>query len=571
MGFVRHPTGTRYRRSTVLICGALAWLTCNCESNDGAGNAVQNQAVTTPSAAASTPVAPEGTLARDGKPPLELIVIIDQLASAELLRCERHLDARGGLGRAIRGGTFYERARYPFAATLTAPGHATLATGVAPSEHGVSSNEVWSYEANAMRPSTHDEGAKVLTSDERLGPAALRAATVAEELAKATKGSARIVALSIKDRGAIFSIGRTGKAFWYESEHGRFTTSTAYAEAIPRWLEDFQNENPIDVLFAPWTTENAAMYRQWLGDDAGPAESKLGGFGNTFPHDPKKNPTASAVLKFAPALTERLFDLGRAAVEGEEMGKDDVVDLLVLSLSGLDYAGHAFGPRSWEYVDHLLRYDRALGAFLDELETRFTVHMMVSADHGIGPSPETLPKGEKGGRVFTQRLTKELNRALSGRFGAGPWVRNINGSFVYFDASKKKTDGMAVASDFAVQWLSKHEGIARVVVVEDLRVRGQRHENEMDQRVALTLGPDVEADLYLVPEPHYVLDWSVPPGTGSHHGSPYDYDTDVPVLIFGEGVQARRVTDVVDIRRFAPTLAKQLGIAPPKGATLPPL
>lgn len=499
--------------------------------------------------------------------PLVVALVVDQLAAEELLRAEPYLDGDGGLGRAIRGGIYYERARYPYAATLTAPGHASLFTGVPPAVHGVSANERWDRHTRTVVPATNDASARVLGSNAQLGPSALRAETVAEALVRQRGAQARVVSISIKDRGAIFPAGRAGIALWYEPADGAFTTSTAYVAELPGWLTAAEQRFPIERELAVWQPLDAATYARVLGPDDAPWESDMPGFGRAFPHDPKATPNPLGVLRFMPALSERQLRFAQLAVE-QSLGGDEVPDLLLLSLSALDYTGHAFGPRSWEYLDHLRRIDRALGVFTDELAKRGPVTFVLSADHGIAPVPESIATVGEAGRIYTLELVAELEAMLAARFGVGPWVEACIGAFLYLaPKARERADVVALAEE----WTSARPGMAHVFGVEDLRARAASLTDPLEARVALSLGPDIDADLYLVQEPGAVFDGHPRPGFGAHHGAPYAYDTDVPVLIWGTGIQARRTKEPVDALRFAATLSELLAIEPPSAARLPSL
>lgn len=506
--------------------------------------------------------------ARADAPPLVVAIVVDQLAAEELLRAAPHLPDSGGLRRAIDRGVYYERGRYPYAATLTAPGHASLFTGVTPVEHGVSANERWDYATRTVHPATSNPGSKVIGGSGELGPGALARETVADALVRQRGPGAEILGLSLKDRGAIFPLGRAGTALWYDSATGGFTSSSAYIAALPSWLTDAQRESPVERLLEPWQPLEPALYASVQGPDPAPWEADLPGFGRAFPHDPAKTASPLGTLRFMPALSERLLDFAALAVEQRQFGTDSVPDLLVVSLSGLDYTGHAFGPRSWEYLDHLLRIDRALAAFVERIEARGPATFVLSADHGIAPVPEGLSPPPVVPRVYTQELSRELDAALSERFGAGPWVDACVGAFLYLSRQAKARPDVL---DAARAWSAGRPGIAAVFGVEDLRARRATLTNPLELQVAHSLGPDVAADLYLVQAPGTLLDGHAPPGVGTHHGSPYAYDTDVPVIVWGAGVSPRRVAEPTDVLRFAATLAGLLGIEAPEGARGPSL
>ena len=48
-----------------------------------------------------------------------------------------------GLRRLVDDGAWFENAAYPYLATVTCAGHATIATGTFPSRHGMIRNSWW--------------------------------------------------------------------------------------------------------------------------------------------------------------------------------------------------------------------------------------------------------------------------------------------------------------------------------------------------------------------------------------------------------------------------------------------
>src|SRR5690606_34510540 len=160
--------------------------------------------------------------------------------------------------------------------------------------------------------------------------------------------------------------------------------------------------------------------RARLGPDDAAGEGNYRGFGVTFPHRFDGSEAPLRALSLTPMLSEYLVALTEAAARQQRLGEDDVPDLIALSISGTDKAGHVFGPRSWEYVDHLIRADRAAGAWLGRLAQSAPLAVLITSDHGAAPLPEVRPA--PSGRLVPARLQQRMEAALSAHFGAGPWV-----------------------------------------------------------------------------------------------------------------------------------------------------
>jgi hypothetical protein len=309
-------------------------------------------------------------------------------------------------------------------------------------------------------------------------------------------------------------------------------------------------------------------YRARLGPDAAPGEGDLYGLGTTFPHGWERVSKPWSALGCTPMLSEYLVGLAEAAVAEQGLGLDDVPDLLALSISGTDCAGHVFGPDSWEYVDHLVRADRAAGQWLTRLATRIPVTVLITSDHGVAPLPESVPAPK--GRISWQPLEQGLEAALVQKFGAGPWLSGALPPFVYLSARARQHPRAAEVLEAALLALRAQPGVGDAWAVPQVRT-WTRAVDPLRRALALGVAPRNSADLLFVPLPNYPYELGEPPGKGTNHGSPYAYDREVVVLAWGKGVPHRRSSAPVDQLRVAATLAHLLGIAPPAQAEPEPL
>jgi predicted AlkP superfamily pyrophosphatase or phosphodiesterase len=498
-------------------------------------------------------------------------VVIDQLPSWALERYLPLLDADGVIRQAVARGAYYPRARYDYAGTYTAAGHATLFTGVLPRVHGIVANEVWDAKRAKVVSAVDDGEHGVLgTEDEFASPCMLRAPTVADELERVTNGRAHTLSISLKDRAAVLPGGQHADlALFYATKRGVYTTSTWYDGGLPKWLGVFQSAHPIMAAMGVWEPNDRDALARLLGPDAATGESDWQGLGNAFPHDPRRSPEPTVAVRATPFATEYLLDVARAGVRTLGLGVDDVPDLLMLSLSSVDYAGHLFGPESWEYADNLVRADRALTRFLHELprETR----VLVSSDHGVAPLPErSLDRGKLALRVRTKKLALAVNQALGGRFDLKePPVASYTEPFVYLTSEAKSSASYEAILSAVESELGKALGVAAVYRVRE--VIGRTPATELETLVRASLTDDAPGDLFVVPSELSVVDPSHPGGTGTSHGSPWDYDRFVPVLFWGPGVTPHTEPGAVPVLAVAPTLSALLGIPGPAGAHVAPL
>lgn len=502
-----------------------------------------------------------------------MVVVIDQLASWALQKYLPYLPEEGAIRRGIARGAFH-RVSYPFAGTFTAPGHTALFTGTPPAESGVMANELWSRARHVAVPCASDPASPVFGDPtSTASPVALRVPTVGDALWEATGGRSRVASLSMKDRAAVLSGGKHAElALFYDKSLPGFTTSAFYAKELPPWLQHWEASHPLSALMKVWTAGNPDLYARILGPDDARGEGDWKGFGRTFPHDPGRTAEPYATVVATPQSSEHLLALALEMVQELELGKDDTPDLLALSISGTDYVGHVFGPDSWESLDNLVRVDRALGTFVDEIATRTTASFLITSDHGVAPLPErSVDGGKSAGRLEEKALKEDLTAALAAEFGPGDFIEAVKAPFVYLTTEGRDPARRPRAVRRIQARLAEEPGVAIALDVAEI-LRRQGTTDPMKRAIALGVDDHADADVFFVPKPFYVIDPGIVPGAGTNHGTPWPYDREVPVIFWGPGVSHVTSTVPLDALRVAKTIAALLGIAAPltaHGAALP--
>ncbi len=524
-----------------------------CGGGDNAGSASTDAASATEASESAAPgeadAAPRPV--PEGAPRLVLIIVVDQMRSDYLERFAPLLD--GGLHRLLREGIVFTDAHHFHAATETAPGHATLSTGVMPRRHGIVQNTWFSREAGRSVYCCADP-------DHGVSPLNLLTPTIGD-LMKAAWPEAMVYAASAKDRAAILMGGKQADgAWWYSRSTGGFVTSTWYGdeESQPAWVEEFNARDLLAVHFAnPWAP--------LLGlDQTSPYDIEpldRGPIIDTFPHaiggfDVDRDQFYSAVYR-SPFVDGHLQDFVEVLLDEEGLGDDDVPDLLAVSYSALDTVGHGYGPDAPETLDTILRLDRTIGELLDLVDERVGLENMVvamSADHGVGRVPELVVRdGGHGGRFGTEQTLclQRLQNRMQLRFGDS----NLLTSTFYLDREAIEEAGLDISAveDEVIDAMTGCALFAEVLRPADLDPSNPLHElylnGHRDDR-----GPD----LITIPEPN-VLPVSAMALTASH-GSPYTYDTHVP-LIFRRPDGAGRVVETrANTIDLAPSLAAILGL-----------
>lgn len=497
-------------------------------------------------------------------PKLVVLIVLDQLGSWVLDHQLSLLPSGSAIRRAYEDGASHI-AEFPYASTQTAPGHASLSTGVTPSVHGIVANSVY-VPGQGGRKTVDDAKHAVLGNPDRfVSPTQLRTETIGDVLHRESEGKARIVGISIKGRSAVLPVGQQANAaVFYDSVTRAMTTSTFYApkRRLPDWLRDFRKANPVGPLLQTWEPADPLALETQLGPDVSPGEMYP-----AFPHDPREATDPWYAFAGTPESSEYLMAAAYAVVKAERMGMDEVPDFLALSVSGTDIVGHIWGTRSWEYADNLLRIDRALTHFVKLLQARGPVAFVLTADHGVAELPERArAEGREGGRLSGSALMSSAERAVDTALGEGNWIAGyVPPLFTYTDAGKARHQELTKALRKAMP------SVEGVKAVYDARNAAQLRasNDEVERLVGASLPDDPPGDLYLVAEPGWFDALSEHGGT--NHGSPWDYDRRVPVLMWGTAVERRTSQDIYDVLRVATTLAALLNVPAPAGAPKRPL
>lgn len=527
------------------------------------------------------------------KQKLILQITVDQLRGD---LPERYAERYGGGGfrYLLDQGVWYTNAQYQHSNLETVVGHATLATGSFPAVHGMVANVWVDRETGELVYGIEDSNYSMIggqggidkTSEidptqaaarsEGRSPSMIIGTTFSDELAEATAGKAKIFGVSVKDRGAVTMAGHAGKAFWFSKKSGEFVTSTFYYDSYPDWVKQWNGRGKAAAYSGSnWDLiQDQAAYVHGGNDDR-PYETALPGFGRVFPHPygNKDSKLFNTLLTLSPAGDALTLDFAKALVEAEKLGQDEYTDYLSISFSSTDYVGHVFGIASLEMEDNLLHLDRTLAELFEFIDTKVGLDntlIVLSADHGAPEAADYM--AERG--MAVERLvpsgfdSKPFLASLKQRFGiAKQLISMYEHPYVYLNRELIREKGLnqaeverAVAEEFM-----KINGIALAVSSIDLR-SGQLPESPVVNQVLRNFHPKRSGDVYIVQEPYWFLytDESLPLCT--MHGSPWSYDTYVPIIFAGAGINPQRIHRLVHPVDIASTLAAVTRSKFPSGA-----
>lgn len=504
------------------------------------------------------------------KPPrLTLVISVDAYGTDLMQRSRGKF--KSGLARLNNEGAVFPVMRYDLAECVTGVGHATLWTGAWPNRHGIVGNKLFNRATGKLEPVFTDASHPVLEAplgNDDASPANLLADTLSDRVRTATALRGKAIAISGKPRSAIAMAGRLGDAWWFHEQVGRFVTGTWYRKEFPTWVKTF-NDKKLPDTFHGKKWELLGQGKDYVGEDERPFESDWYGLGKTFPHPlsgglPSPGPQSYSALASSPMMYEVLVPFVKAAIDGEQLGKDDVPDLLSLSLSPLDRTYHLYGPTSWEMQDHLLRLDKALAEIISYAERaaggKSNLVVVLTGDHGGANIPEEWASlGLDAARVPPAGLIKGVNEELEKRFGVQNAVAAIEEVDVYFDPKAlegKKVDAAQVRRA-AAAWLAKQPDLYLAVAKDDL---WSTNGNGVLRALRNGYHPERSGDVLIVMKPYHVLE-SEPRGTS--HGTPWSYDAEVPLYLFGRGVRPGQYATVAQAIDVAPTVADLMELGAP--------
>jgi predicted AlkP superfamily pyrophosphatase or phosphodiesterase len=486
------------------------------------------------------------------KPKLVLAIIVDQFRYDYMLRFRD--DFHSGLLRLIEHGAVFHDAQYLHAATVTAVGHSTFLSGATPSVSGIIANEWYDRETAQTVTSVFDPRTKLvggIPNRPGASPRRMLVGTIGDEL-KMQGLDSKVVSISIKDRSAILPGGHMADgAYWYDTDSNAWVTSNYYRDTLPDWAAKVNKEQPYSRYIGA----------SWLPFDAKDASAK-----------PFCTMVSGAEIRFCGSLeatpwgNEMIEEFAERAIEGENLGRHSATDLLAVSFSSNDYVGHAVGPDDPAVRDVSIRTDRLLGKLLDAAERSAgagNILVILTADHGVAPVPEVnQARKMPGGRLSEALVLQKINAALTKRFGPGKWLLPSPPNMQYFNLeliATKRLDRAEVERTAAEAVLTEKH-FARVYTRTQL-LQGNVQQDSISRAYSLGFYGPRSGDLMILQDPYYLFE-----ATGTSHGTPYDYDTHVPLIFLGPGIRAGNYRRRIAVNDIAPTLAELLGVEQPAGS-----
>ena len=517
------------------------------------------------------------SLSQSNPPKLVVGIVVDQMRQDYVYR---FWDTFGddGFKKLVGEGYMLKNVHFSHIPTKTGPGHATIYTGTTPANHGIIGNEWYDRSSDEYINCISDPkyvtvGAVSIKGE--ASPKKLLASTITDELKLSSQGRSKVISISLKDRAAILPSGHMADAaYWIDYTSGNFVTSSFYMKSLPGWVTKFNSKNLVEnYLKGVWNLSlDAALYKG-SGPDDSQYEMRLYGKKKAlFPYNLSEMYEKSGkneVIQATPFGNDLVAELALEAITGESLGKGNDTDFLAISFSSTDYIGHAFGPDAVELQDAYIKLDRNIASIVSKLnndvgEGNYTIFL--TSDHGAVDVPANLAKKNIPAGYLRGNLGASLNQYLEKKYDKKNLVSNFSNLQFYLnqDALGDKIDE---AAKLSVRYLEVSSKIVAAYTSQEIR---DYDFNGGGQKGMLRRGfhPSRSGDILLVLAPAIFTGTT---NRGSGHESGYNYDTHVPLIWYGAGINKGSSVNYYSIPDIAPTLSMLLNVRLPNAATGHPI
>ncbi len=513
------------------------------------------------------------------QPKLIIGIVVDQMRYDYLYKYSHHY-GEGGIKRLLREGKSFENAHYNYAPTYTGPGHAAIYTGTSPMINGIIANDWFDRNTNKTVYVTQDDTAKTIGSDSKRGkmsPKQLESTTITDELKLYSHGKARVFGIALKDRGSILPAGHAANAaYWFDIESGNWITSNFYLSALPQWVVKF-NQQKLPHQYLNQTWDLLLPKDKYIASTSDDQAHELPFKGQTkpvFPYNLKeirKNYNFS-LLNSTPFGNNFTTDFAIALMENEQLGnnKNGAIDFLALSYSSTDYIGHQFGPSSLEIEDTYLRFDKDLKRLFDYIDQNIGMEntlIFLTADHAAMYSIGYLEANKIPAGAFDEvSFKKDLNTYLEQKFQVNKAVDEVINIQVYLNRKvfEDKNIDLETVKNAVVQFGLNYKNTIQMALTNTDLIKHNYASHPILGKVQRGFNYQKSGDVVLVLKSEWFDSHHAAKG-GTSHGSPCNYDTQVPVIFMGKGVENGRELSPAFITDIASTVSFYLGITSPSG------
>ena len=523
---------------------------------------------------------------QEKSPKLVVGIVVDQMCYDYIYRYYSKY-SEGGFKKLMSEGTNCRNTQYNYIPTYTGPGHASIYTGTTPNNHGIVANDWFDRSTGKNVNCVTDSTVTPVGTTSEYGyysPRNLKANTVTDQL-KLTYPKAKVISMSIKNRGAILPGGHLSDgSYWYDFTSGKFITSSYFESELPKWVNDFNQKKYVEkYMKGEWNTMlDISEYTESETDNS-PYEHLLPGKKSpVFPYvfsdmlKEKDQTLQYEVFAYTPYSNTFLTDFALSSIDAEDLGKDNQTDMLCISYSTPDLAGHAFGPYSVEMEDMYIRLDLEIKRLIDALESKvgkgeFT--LFLTADHAVVPVPQFLmDKNLPGGYFYMNEHFTSLRSDLNQEFGVD-CILSVDNMNIYLDKPLLKENELDYDEvvDFIRSRVQNWENVKRVFTAKQLY--SSSSDDEWMDMVRRGYHHAESGDVIFILEPGFLPKSSNTElaHKGTSHGSAFNYDTHVPLLWYGANIPSQEIYRNIQITDISATLAQFFYIQMPNALTGKPI
>ena len=513
------------------------------------------------------------------RPKIVVGIVVDQMRYDYLTRFEGKY-GESGFKRLINNGFNCKNNHFNYIPTYTGPGHASVYTGTTPKYHGIIANNWYDKVSGEFVYCAGDDSFESVGTKDKAGkmsPYRMQTTTFTDENRLFTQMRGKTIGISIKDRGAILPAGHTANAaYWFHGkDEGRFITSKFYMNELPKWVQDFNDKKSAEKYFKVWNTLYDIDTYIESGADLNNFEGGFNGKDTaTFPYDlaALKNKNGGYdILKSTPYGNSIVTDFALAALDSENLGQDNDTDVLAISYSSTDYIGHNFGVNSKEIEDTYIRLDLELERLLNNLDAKvgkgnYTVFL--TSDHGAVEVPAYLESMHiPAGYINNGNTNKKFKTFMLETFGVDDLIANVSNNQVFLNYERLAELNLELedVQEAIIEELISYDSVYKVYKAKTMN--STAFTTGIEMLLQLGYNQKRSGDILIVGDPGFIS-YSK---TGSTHGSGFNYDTHVPLIFYGFGINKGETLERTEITDVAPTISSLLNISFPNGAIGTPI
>lgn len=496
-------------------------------------------------------------------PKVVVNILIDQLRT-DYMQAFMPLYGDGGFRRLMSEGRVYAQAEYPMARPDRASAAATVATGVAPSGHGIVGLK-WIDRAT-LRPvfCVDDRFYAGVETLESSSPQHLGVSTFSDELKVASGGKAEVYAMAPFRDAAVLSAGHSADAaVWIDDHTGAWCTSSYYGEKLPSWVAARNQQNGIasllkSVVWKP-ASDQIGSYKYFLS----------GGTRTPFTHKFKGESRFNS-YKTSALVNNEVVEMAKCCMNGTALGSDAITDYLAVTLYAGSFEHQPVSDVEMELQDTYVRLDRALGDLLAAVESKVgrgnALFVLTSSGYADEESSDLSKYRIPTGTFNVTHSAALLNMYLAALYGPGQYVEACHGTQLYLSHKLIETKQLRLAEilEQSQDFLLQLSGVKDVYTSQRLL---QGAWTPGISRIRSGYNPRFSGDITIEVAPGWRY---VNEDTRENQLVRATY-IPFPIIFFGTGIQAETIEMPVTTDYIAPTLSKAIRIRAPNACGSKPL